>query len=404
MRLVFVNRFYWPDEPATAQLLADLAEALARRGFAVTVIASRPARIATPRTETRAGVVIRRVRTTHGGCRVAARAVDFATFYLGAAWRLLRTVRRGDVVVLMTDPPLLGALAGPLIRMRGARAIHWVQDIYPEIAIALTSHRWLGTFRPLRNRTWKSAVACVVPGADMGAHLAAAGVPPEKIVVIPNWSPAGVLPPTGAQVDALRRAWGVTGKFVAMYSGNFGRVHDLEPLLDVAAAMQADPELVFVFVGDGAQRAALERIVRRRGLGNVHFRPFQPRAQLGVSLAVGDVHFVTLRPGCETLVFPSKLHGIAAAGRPAIFIGPRDSEPARLIENHGFGRAFTRNDTTAVAEALRGLRRDRGRRERMAAAALAFSRNDAAAAAARWAELLTAKIAPSVTPLPNPPA
>jgi glycosyltransferase involved in cell wall biosynthesis len=231
-----------------------------------------------------------------------------------------------------------------------------VQDIYPELAMALTGSRWLRIFRPLRDRAWRRAGTCVVPGEDMAAFLTGRGV--EKIAIIPNWAPCGLGPTPPEAAGALREKWRLSGKFVAAYSGNLGRVHDLAPLLDAAAALQSEIDIVFAFIGDGAQRTALETAVQKRGLANVRFFPAQPRAQLAETLAVGDVHFVTLRPGCEQLAFPSKLHGIAAVGRPVFFIGPRDCALARLVSTRGMGAVFTRDDTTLLASAILALHRD----------------------------------------------
>ena len=110
MRALFLNRFYWPDEPATAQLLTDLAEALAARPLAVVVITSHPGGPAVPAEETRRGVRILRVRGSRWALRLGliGKAADYGSFYLAALWRLLLTARRGDTVVAMTDPPLLG--------------------------------------------------------------------------------------------------------------------------------------------------------------------------------------------------------------------------------------------------------------------------------------------------------
>ena len=138
-RVFFVNRFYWPDEPATAQLLGDLAAELVRAGHPVAVITSRPAGRAALRTEDREGVSIYRVRATHWGRQhVAGRVVDILSFQLGAVWAALRRVRRGDVLVSLTDPPLLGLLLWLVSALRGARLVHWVQDIYPEVAGPIT--------------------------------------------------------------------------------------------------------------------------------------------------------------------------------------------------------------------------------------------------------------------------
>ena len=394
MRIHFLNRFYWPDEPATAQLLTDLAEGLAGRGHEVAVITSR-ARSEAPATEQRHGVAIRRVRTTRWGRRgLAGRTVDFAAFYLGAMQAATRQVQAGDVLVALTDPPLIGVLAARVARRRGARLVHWVQDIYPEIAMELTGQSWLRVSRAARDRAWRQAAACVVLGSDMGSVLREAGVAPDRIHAFPNWAPDGLAPASADAVREQRAAWGLGDRFAVVYSGNLGRVHDLEPVLDVAAALRDEPGIVFVFVGDGAQRAALLAGAQARKLPNVQFQPPQPRDRLAVTLSAADVHLVTLRPGCERLVYPSKLAGIAGVHRPAIFIGPHPCEVARTVTAAGFGLAFTRDDVAGLALALRALRVDPARLASFAGAAAQFAATHRPEiAVGRWHALLTTRLA-----------
>jgi hypothetical protein len=115
---------------------------------------------------------------------------------------------------------------------------------------------------------------------------------------------------------------------------------------------------------------------RRRGLANVFFFPPQPRAQLGAALAAGDLHLVTLRPGCQTVVFPSKLYGIAAVARPLVFIGPRECELAALVRDHALGFAFARDDTAAIAACLRRLATAPDECRALGAAAAEFHRQE----------------------------
>lgn len=390
-RLVFLNRFYWPDEPATGQLLADLAEALAAAGHEVTVVASRPSR-QTPAAETHRGVRIVRVGSTRSGRRgLAAKAADFGTFWCGAVWRALRLARPGTTLVALTDPPLLGVGVWFAARLRGARLVHWVQDIYPELAIELAGQGWLRALRPLRDAAWRGAAHCVTLGDDMAAVLSAAGVAPARLAVVPNWAPAGLhAEPTRAAAD-----------FVIGYSGNLGRVHDLDPVLDLAERLADDPRIRFLFTGDGARRPALEADAARRGLRNVTFRPPSPRAGLSAALGEADLHLVTLLPGCDRYVFPSKLYGIAAVGRPVLFIGPRDCEIARLVRSGGFGLAATRDELAALADKLSALAADAPARARMAANALRFAAaHSAAVAVPHWQRLLTDGLTP--VPVPEP--
>lgn len=390
-RVIFLNRFYRPDEPATAQLLTDLAEALAGRGHAVTVIASHPGGTAV-RHETINGVTVHRVR----GLRrprsgIAGKALEFASFYLGAMGKLLRIAGRGDALVALTDPPLLGIGVWLIAAVKRARLFHWVQDIYPELAVELAGQRWLNVVRPLRDAAWRGAEHCVTLGTDMAAVLVEAGVAPARISVVPNWAPSGVAarqPEAG--LPTLRAEWTLEGKFVVLYSGNFGRVHDLLSVLAVAEALRTESDFVFLFIGDGAQRAALEQRAAERGLTNVVFRKPQPRSRLSETLSAGDVHLVTLRAGCERFVFPSKVYGIAAVGRPIIFLGPPGCEVARVVETNGLGHAFASGDLEGITGALRSLRKDpaAGRRLGGAAAAFATAAGGVSSATRHWDALL----------------
>lgn len=392
-RIIFLNRFYWPEEPATGQLLTDLAEALATGAeFDVHVLTSTPSSTLRPRAETHRGVAIRRIRTPRLGGRGAFnRLCDWLGFGVGALWRVWRDLRRGDILVLLTDPPLLAALAAPLAQARGARVIHYVQDIYPELPEVLNGTRGLGPLRALRNRAWRRAAACVVLGTDMAAFLRRQGVAPERIHVVPNWAPHGLAPAAASAISEIKQRWGVTGKFTVAYSGNLGRVHDLDPVITLAAALRENPAIVFLFIGDGAQRAALAAQVQSARLPNVHFLPHQPRAELAASLGAADVHLVTLRAGCEALVFPSKLYGIAAAGRPVLFIGPTTCELAQQVVDSRMGRAFSRTDITGLAQALITWQQHPQILAESAqhAARFAQANGGVARAAAAWSRLLT---------------
>ena len=383
MKLLFVNRFCWPETPATAQLLTDLAEGLAACGHEVTVITARH-RDEAPKEEVRGGVLIRRVCGTP-----RMKPLAFAFFHGAAFLAIRRHADRDTVVIVMTDPPLLGVTAGWAAASRRAACIQWIQDIYPEIAVRLTRHRWLAVLTGLRNAFWCRATRCVTLGADMAAVVRNSGVQSGKIIVQPNWGPAGVEPRPRETDSALRRAWGLSGKFVVAYSGNLGRVHDLGPLLELAELLREEPDFAFVFIGSGAGERDLRLSARRAGLRNVTFFPSVPRGQLSESLAIADLHAVTLLPGCENLVFPSKLYGVAAAGRPVLFIGPAGCEVARVVKTADLGIAVTRDSLAAAAHAINEIATDRSRWQRHALAALEFSRRHSpATAVATWRQLL----------------
>ena len=236
MDLIFLNRFYAPDHSATSQMLTDLAVALAGQGQRVQVVTSREryldagARLSAR--ETLQGVEIHRVWTSRfGRSGLAGRAVDYLSFYLSAAWRLRRLARPGDLVVAMTDPPLLSVLVRWALVGRRVRRVNWLQDLFPEVAVALRVRLAGGAvgrvLQGWRDVSLRSAALNVVIGERMAERLRAVGVAPARIRVIHNWADGAAIRPLDPATNPLRRAWGLEHAFVVGYSGNLGRAHEV---------------------------------------------------------------------------------------------------------------------------------------------------------------------------------
>ncbi len=389
-RVIFVNRVYRPSAEATAQLLTDLAETLAGRGWPVQVIASGE------RDEELHGVRVQRTGPADTRRGLVSRILSCLRFAEEARQRLDDLVKPGDVVVFMTDPPLLGTLSAGNVRRHGGAVVRWLQDSYPEI-VSAHAGAWLAAplapLRWLRNRALRSAAACVPVGRDMAAHVRDAGVPAARVHPVFNWAPRELDTPVSPEtIRAVRENWSVADKFVVAYSGNLGRVHEFTTILGAAERLRGESGLVFLFIGDGPRLPEVRAAVERGGLPNVRFLPLQPRRELAASLAAADAHLVTLLPRFARLVNPSKLAGVLAAGRPVLFVGPPGGEIAGLLAAEDCGRAFAVGDAPGLAEACR---RWQGQPEECARlgrhARAAHGRHfTLAGAVARWEEILTA--------------
>lgn len=363
-RVVFVNRFYWPDHSATAQILTDLATGLAALGWEVTVVASRlryEGGDTLAPVEEHGGVAIRRVATSRfGRSTLAGRAIDYASFYVTATLAVFRILRRGDILVAKTDPPLLQIPLALVSRLRGARQVNWMQDVYPELAEALGIRQFAGLpsrlLVALRSRSIQSSARTVAIGGRMKETLVAAGARHSQVAEIHNWGDDAVLAAPHGPSD-LRETWGFSGeRLVVGYSGNLGRAHELDTMLEAARALAAQAAPVdFLFIGGGALHERLDAAA----LPNVSLQPYQPRAELPRSLAVADLHWLSLQPELEGLIVPSKFYGAAASGRPILFIGDDDGEVARLIRRHDCGWTFLPGESEAVAALLGNLAGDR---------------------------------------------
>ncbi|MGH8221658.1 MAG: glycosyltransferase family 4 protein [Woeseiaceae bacterium] len=374
MKLVFFNRFYWPDRSATSQMLTDLAIALAAAGHEVVVVAGdREQDSDAPRLPVRErdrGVQVARLRTSAlARFGLPGRAIDYLLFYAAAFWFVLRHVRRGDIVVAKTDPPLLGAMLLPALQAKGATLVNWLQDLYPEVAEQLGVLRFppfTALLRARRNQSLRGARMNVVIGERMRERVAAiAGA--DRVAVIHNWSPPLAATPVPAQDNPLRRDLGLRDEVVFMYSGNLGRAHRFESLLAAGEHLRGRRDLRFVIVGDGPQKPAVEAAARKRGLSNWSFLPLQPRERLDESLGAADVHLISLEPRLEGLIVPSKIYGVLAAGRPCIFIGAAGGEVAEILRRHDCGVTADPEDAVALVVAIERLAGDAALRHRYGA-------------------------------------
>ena len=359
-RLFFVNRYFHPDHSATSQMLSDLAFALARDGENVTVVASRQlyehADAQLPARDTIRGVTVHRAGTTRfGRTGLVGRALDYLSFHLSAGVTLLRLSCRGDVVVTLTDPPLMSVTTGIVARLRGLKSVNWLQDLYPEVAlrsgVRLVDGR-LGRFLQwARNRSLHSASLNVTIGEQMAHRLERESIPREQITTISNWCSDEEIVPT-ARRSWLREEWDLGDRFIVGYSGNLGTAHEADTLLEAAEILKDRSDICFLIIGGGRRLASLQSEVSVRGLKNFVFQPYQTRDQLPVTLTLPDVHWLSLKAEFEGLIVPSKFYGIAAAGRPMILIGSETGELARLIRTHNCGFAVAPSNGNRFAATI----------------------------------------------------
>lgn len=312
-----------------------------------------------PASETTDGVHIKRCwGLRFGRAGLIGRALDYLSFYASVFWVLLRVSRSGDIVVTTTDPPLLGVIMAPAIGLRGARQVNWLHDLFPEIATRSGVCLFAGAvgkkIRAIRDHNCRRAVANVVLGERMRDYLIDRGVASSKLHVIPNWGPQG-LESIARENDTFRHAWGLGNKFVIGYAGNLGRVHEFETLLGAAQVLAQHNRFIFLIVGAGIHLESLRARVAALRLSNVVFQPYQPREYLAASLCTAHLHLVSLKPEFEALVVPSKTYGIAAAGRPALFIGDANGEVACLLKKHGFGYDVRIGDAPGLAQLIQRI-------------------------------------------------
>jgi colanic acid biosynthesis glycosyl transferase WcaI len=356
MRIVLVNQYFYPDMAATAQLLADLASDLAAAGHEVYVLSGRGSYAAErkgvlPRLEQWKGVHIRRLWCTNLGrgsrwCRLS----DYLTFLLSAGLALLFS-KRANVTVCLSTPPLV-ALIGLIGQFRGSRFVYKVEDLYPDVAVAVgqLSKRSFLTRILFRMSSFILSRADRVVALDeaMSGQLSERGS--RQVRVIPNWADGDAIRPDPEAGRIFRTEHGIEDQFVVLYSGNLGMAHRFDAVIDAAKKLAEERVgVIFLFVGGGPRLQEVK--TDTAALPNVRFMEYQPRARLNQLYNAVDLHLITMRDEVAGLLVPSKYAAALAAGKPVLLVGGEGADLFQEIEELKIGWVC-RHDSLEVREAI----------------------------------------------------
>jgi len=381
--LMFTDRFP-PEVRSAAHLFHDLAREFQRRGHEVAVITKAPRRYVANGETGRAvagwedvdGVRTLRVK---GFPLVSLHPIARGLDHMALGWSFWRASRawpRADVLLVYSPPLPLAEVGARYQRSFGAPAILNVQDVYPQTAIdlgLLRNRAAIAFAERMERRAYERATRIVVHSPGNQKFLQdRKGVPGEKVRVIYNWVDLEALRP-GRPENGFRADKGLAGRFVVSYAGLMGYAQDLTDLIECAALLQADANIVFLLVGEGVQEARWKGMVADRALRNVRFLPMQPRERYAQILAASDVCLVPLDAALRTPVVPGKLQSIMASGRPAITIVHPGGDTPKLVDESGGGINVPPGQPHILAEVIRRLKVDPAWRDRMGRRARAFA-------------------------------
>jgi colanic acid biosynthesis glycosyl transferase WcaI len=338
-RLLVLNQYYWPGFEATAHLLHELCAGLAAEFDVHVITGMLPLPGVAVGTTMIDGVKVTRVRSTsYERTRLVRRGLNYLT-YLSQAMVVGLKGSRPDVILCMTDPPMVADIGLLLAKRFRAPLVVASQDVFPEVAVELgrlESPTLVALLRRLVEFYLSRADRVIAIGETMKGRLEEKGARPERLRVISNWVESSELTPKTRNNEWATQQ-GLVGKFVVMHSGNVGHAQNLDALVRAASFMRDLDDLVVAIIGTGARHTELVELTERLDVGSVRFLPYQSREVLPASLSAADIHVVGLAKGLSGYVVPSRVYGIMAVGRPVIVAAEGTSETAQLVESVGCG-------------------------------------------------------------------
>jgi glycosyltransferase involved in cell wall biosynthesis len=337
-------------------------------------------------------VRVRRIAGSRFGRKGIGRAADLASFLIAAAGQAVLERQAYDLVLCLTTPPFVGWVAPRALGKRGRTVVQWVMDLYPDVLVAHGAVSAGGVLdRLLRSVTrsqLRGSALVLTLGERMKEKVRAHAGPGTRFEGVPLWSAfLDDAPPEEAVSSCRERRGWTPGDLVLLYSGNMGLGHRLEEFLEGASRI-ADPSgrracngpqgdegqrVIWALAGGGRRRGEVERFAAAHPEVRVQLLPYVKQEDLAASLASADVHLVSLRSPWQGLIVPSKLQAAFGVGRPVIFVGPRDCEPADWIAASGGGWHVGEGDVEGLLRAVAEAR-DPAERRRRGEAGRAFAR------------------------------
>lgn len=290
------------------------------------------------------------------------RVLAFISFMASSFWLGLG-VRDVDLVWGTSPPIFQGVTAWALARLKGARFLFEVRDLWPQFAIAvgvLTNPLLIRASEWLERFLYRHADRVMVNSPGFSEHVRFRGA--KRVELIPNGSDPSMFDPV-EEGAPFRTRHLLAGKFVALYAGAHGMSNDLGVVLE-AAKMLEGTGIQIVLLGDGKEKANLQAQAGEMGLTNVTFVPPVPKSEMPGALAAADACIAILKPLDEyKTTYPNKVFDYMAAGRPvALAI---DGVIREVVEAAGCGIFVQPGDPSALAEAIQRLAADKKKTRKM---------------------------------------
>ncbi len=285
------------------------------------------------------------------------RLTNLITRSAAILWKSLLFCKRGDIILVVTNPPLLPFAALLVKWLKGCGFVLLIHDVYPEVLIAT------GICKPssvivkigqLANRLlYSQSTRIITLGRDV-AQLVQTKIfgNKNKICCIPNWAENEIVSPTDRANNVLLQGLGVANRFVVLYAGNIGRTHGIEYLAEAAKLLEKTTSIHFIVIGLGAKKMWLEEYVQCKKLENVSILPLRPASEKIISLNACDVALISFVSGMAGVSVPSRMYNQMAAGKPIIAITEDWSELAEVVREEEIGWVVQPGDVAALIHTI----------------------------------------------------
>lgn len=364
--IVIISQYFSPDSVSTAQLMTDLAVSMTNLNWSVQVVTSSAGNNNEHCSEK---IKIKRIKSGFhffDSNTILFKALNAFLFLFKALFFTIFCSPKNTCLVIASNPPFVGLIGVVFKIIKRGHFVFILQDIFPESAVLCRLVQDKGPtfnlFNCVMTLIYEFSDKTVVLSDSMKKFLIKKYSPEKlnllnKITVIENWS---VECPDNIKKNdnSFAKANGLDREFVILYSGNLGRLHDIESIAEAALLISHEQNIRFVFIGQGYKKDWLQNFVKIHSLKNVSLFPLQPRESINLTLTACDVSLVSLIPGAEEIIAPCKLYGMLASGRAILSVSSSDSYIEEMLAKNSCGLNCPPNSPHELAEKIMWLYRN----------------------------------------------
>ena len=364
MKLLFLNSYYYPEVVSSLYLVENRLETFANAGIDMEMLVPSPTRGVD--NGTRKKYQSQKVEYKFNKRLKINRFPLFkeyqSSLLKGFRYLLVNLnhlirglfVRNVDCIFCTSTPPTTGIIAALLKKVKRVRFVYNLQDIFPDSLVALGCRNkksflwWIG--RRIESFIYKNADAIIVISEDFRKNLLSKGVSDEKIHVVYNWVDQNVVKPVKKEDNTLYKLFDIPkDKFTVVYAGNMGHAQNIQIIIETAKQL-SNCDIQFLLFGKGPLKEKIEE-VKKAGLDNIYFLPFQPYEKVSSVYGMGNVAIVSCKKGLGGSAMPSKTWSIMASGT-AVIANFDPGELKDIIEKYECGMYTEAENTESFKDAI----------------------------------------------------
>lgn len=354
-----ISEFYYPAGNATGYILTQIVDTIAqsRDVNIITVgepIAERSERITTHR--------VKDIKSLDKN-KLIERILKQMIISFRLLWMVLRKVKKGDTVFTVTNPAFMLIFIAFVKGLKKVKLVILVHDVFPEnlVVTGITTEKSISyrIAKKLFTYAYRKGDLLIAIGRDMQRQMRKKVKSPEKVIFLPNFGDTDAIVPMDRNLNPILIEQGLLDKFVVLFTGNMGRLQGIDNLLEAMKLLVKDPDIHFLFIGEGAMEGKMRKFIADNELSNVTILTNMPRERANDFLNAGDVGLVSLQANIMGTGVPSKTNTYMAAGKPILAVMDEDSEIALAVSENGIGWVADPTDPHALAKILSEIKHDK---------------------------------------------